>query len=242
MILYPITLDIRNRLCLLIGGGDVASRKIDPLLACGARIRVVSPEVCAAVRELAGSGRIEWLQRGYRTGDLRGAFLVFAVTDNRDVQRLVTREAKESGILINNADNQEMCTFQVPAAVRQGDLLLTVSTGGGSPALAALIKKSLEREYGPEYGFLVCLLASIRGTVVGDGDAPWLHKRLFEQILEMGVLSCIRERDWLSLKDKLTAILPATINVSELVEDLAVKILGMKDNGESCGKPDRSAA
>jgi precorrin-2 dehydrogenase / sirohydrochlorin ferrochelatase len=219
---YPVTLDIRKRLCLIIGGGEVAARKIEPLLACEAMIRVVSPTACPGVRELAEDGRIEWLPRGYREGDLQGAFLVFAATDNGDVQRLVTREAHERGILINNADNPEACTFQVPAAVRQGDLLLTVSTGGGSPALAAMIRKSLEQEYGPEYGLLVGLLASIRETIVGDGDSPWLHKLLFEQILREDVLSCIREKDWSALQAKLAAILPTTINVDELLADLAL--------------------
>jgi precorrin-2 dehydrogenase/sirohydrochlorin ferrochelatase len=233
MPLYPVILDIRSRLCLIIGGGEVAARKIVPLLACGARIRVVSPAACAGVRELAENGRIEWLQRGYRTGDLNGAFLVFAVTDNSDVQRRVTREAREFGILINNADTPEACTFQVPAAVRRGDMLLTVSTGGGSPALAAMIRKKLEQDYGPEYSLFVSLLASIRESVVGDGDAPWLHKLLFEQILEADILPCIREKDWSALQTRLTEILPTTIKVAELVADLALREESEKKRGRA---------
>jgi precorrin-2 dehydrogenase / sirohydrochlorin ferrochelatase len=233
MSLYPVALALQKRLCLIVGGGEVAARKIEPLLACGARIRMVSPEACASLRELADEGRIEWLPRGYQAGDLQGAFLVFAATNNGDVQRLVVHEAKERNILVNSADNPEVCTFQVPAAVRQGDLLLAVSTGGGSPALSAMIRKKLAQEYGPEYGLLVGLLASIRGMIVGDGDSPFLHKVLFERILETDVLSCIRDQDWPTLQARLAMILPATINVAELVANISSN--GSPED-ERCGR------
>ena len=223
MSFYPVNLNIQKRFCLIVGGGEVAARKIEPVLACGARIRVISPVACARIKELAADGRIEWQQRGYRPGDLQGAFLVFAATDNGDVQQQVIGEAQERSILMNSADNPEACTFQVPATVRQGDLLLAISTGGGSPALAAWIRKRLEREFGPEYGLLVRLFSSIRGAVVGDGSLPCLHQLLFEKILEMDVLSCINNKDWPALEERLAGILPATINVAGLVADLAAK-------------------
>ena len=223
MLFYPANLNIQKRFCLIVGGGEVAARKIEPVLACGARIRVISPVACARIRELAADGRIEWQQRAYRPGDLQGAFLVFATTDNSDVQQQVISEAQDLHILINSADNPEACTFQVPATVRQGDLLLAVSTGGGSPALAAWIRKKLEQEYGPDYGLLVRLFSSIRGVVVGDGASPCLHQLLFEKILEMDVLSCISNEDWPALEERLAGILPATINVAGLVADLAAK-------------------
>jgi precorrin-2 dehydrogenase/sirohydrochlorin ferrochelatase len=200
----------------------VAARKIEPVLACGARIRVISPVACTRIRELAAAGRIEWQQRAYRPGDLQGAFLVFATTDNSDVQQQVISEAQDLSILINSADNPEACMFQVPATVRQGDLLLAVSTGGGSPALAAWIRKRLEGEFGPEYGVMVRLFSSIRGAVIGDGASPWLHQLLFEKILEMDVLSCISNKDWPALQERLEGILPATIDVAGLVADIAL--------------------
>jgi precorrin-2 dehydrogenase / sirohydrochlorin ferrochelatase len=220
MSFYPVNLNIHKRFCLIVGGGDVAARKIEQVLACEARVKVISPEACARVRELAAKGRIEWQQRGYRPGDLQGAFLVFATTDKVDVQRQVISEAQELNILINSADNPEACTFQVPATVRQGELLLAISTGGGSPALAAWIRKKLEREFGPEYGVLVRLFSSIRGAVVGDGSSSWSHQLLFEKILGIDMLSCISREDWPTLQEKLTGILPSTINVAELVADI----------------------
>jgi precorrin-2 dehydrogenase / sirohydrochlorin ferrochelatase len=221
MPLYPVNLNINNRLCMVIGGGEVASRKIESLLVCGARIRVVSPAVCPRVGGLAAEGKVEWQQRGYQRGDLRGAFLVFATTDNSDIQRQVMSEAQELDILINSADNPEECSFQVPATVRQGDLLLAVSTGGGSPALAALIRENLAREYGPEYGLLVGFLSSIRDVIVNDGDTPWSHKAFFEKLLELDILSCLRAKDWPTLQEKLAGILPGKVNVAELVTSLA---------------------
>lgn len=220
MSFYPVNLNIHKRFCLIVGGGEVAARKIEQVLACEARVKVISPTACARVRELAAESRIEWQQRGYCPGDLRGAFLVFAATDKAEVQQQVIGEAQERNVLINSADNPEACTFQVPATVRQGELLLAISTGGGSPAVAAWIRKRLEREFGPEYGVLVRLFSSIRGAVVGDGGSSWSHQLLFEKILEMDVLSCISREDWPTLRERLAVILPATINVAELVTDI----------------------
>ena len=141
MSFYPVNLNIHNRFCLIIGGGEVAARKIEQVLTCGARVKVISPKACPRIRELASAGRIEWQERGYRPGDLREAFLVFAATDKAYVQQQVIGEAQERNILLNSADTPEACTFQVPATVRQGELLLAISTGGGSPAVAAWIRK-----------------------------------------------------------------------------------------------------
>ena len=220
MSFYPVNLNIHKRFCLIIGGGEVAARKVEQVLACGAKVAVISPKACPRIRELAAEGRMEWRRRDYCPGDLRGAFLVFAATDKAEVQQQVIDEAKERDILLNSADNPEACTFQVPATVRQGELLLAISTGGGSPAVAAWIRKRLEREFGPEYGVLVRLFSSIRGAVLGDGSSSWSHQLLFEKILEMDVLSCINREDWPALGERLAGILPATINAADLVADI----------------------
>jgi precorrin-2 dehydrogenase len=220
MSLYPVNLDISGALCLIIGGGGVASRKVDSLLPCDAEIRVISPEVCARIASLAKAGVLEWQQRDYNRGDLDGAKLVFAATDNPEIQEQIVTEAGAAEVLVNVIDMPEACTFQVPASFRQGGLLLTVATGGGSPALAARIRRDLEASYGPEYGQLVALMTALRKEIVGSSDSSADHKRIFEKLLDSDILECIRQQQWDDLSILLQNILPAAIDVVRLVRGM----------------------
>jgi precorrin-2 dehydrogenase/sirohydrochlorin ferrochelatase len=220
MNLYPVNLDIQNHLCLVVGGGGVASRKVEGLLACSARVVVISPRVNRAIAMLAERGEVEYHARSYQKGDLEGAFLVFAATDVLEVQRQVIAEAHQRGTLINVVDAPKSCTFQVPARVRRGDFLLTVSTGGGSPALAGQVRKELEEEYGLEYGLYVQLLSRIREKIVGDQNTAESHKLLFKKLLHLHILTHIEKKDWPALQEELSAVLPKDINVEELIDGL----------------------
>lgn len=220
MSLYPVNLDVRGVLCIIIGGGSVASRKVDSLLPCGAKIRVISPEVCSHLEDLAEAGLLEWQQREYTKGDLDGAKLVFAATDSPEIQKQIVREARAAGVLVNVIDMPEACTFQVPASFRQGELLLTVATGGGSPALAARIRRDLEATYGPEYGLLVAVMAAVRKEIVGSSDSPAEHKRIFEKLLDSDILDCIRQQQWDELSKVLQHILPVEIDVLRLMKQI----------------------
>jgi precorrin-2 dehydrogenase/sirohydrochlorin ferrochelatase len=220
MALYPVNLNVDGAFCVIVGGGSVASRKADSLLPCGAAIRVISPLVTKRIAELAAAGALEWQQREYRQGDLQGARLAFAATDSPGIQQQIVAEAKNGGILVNVIDMPDACSFQVPASFRRGDLLLTVATGGGSPALAARIRKDLEVSYGPEYGLLVALMTALRRDVVGLSDIPAEHKRTFEKLLNSDILSCLKEQQWNHLSALLQDILPPEINISTLVEGL----------------------
>ncbi len=215
---YPINLDISGRLCVVIGGGAVASRKVASLLFCEARVRVVSPFVSDFIRVQEEEGKLEWFRHDFADTDLDGAFLVFAATDEKGVQNRVAERARELGILVNCADMSESCDFQVPAKLRRGALLIAISTGGGSPALSARIKATLMDEFGPEYGLLITLMARIRNTVVGS-RSPEENGILFRQILDLPLLSCIRQKNWGGLTDYLRPVLPETVNVEMLVAD-----------------------
>ncbi len=220
MFAYPINLDIENKLCLIVGGGDVASRKIDSLLLSKARVRIISPHSCSKVTRLSEQGSVEWLQRNYKQGDVEGVFLVIAATNKKTVQEQIIKEANERNILLNVVDNPLACSFQVPATVRRGSFLLAISTGGGSPGLAAKIRKKIELEYGPEYGLYVALLAKIRETIVGDGGTQESHKRVLEKLLQLNILTHIRKGNWRTVQNELTMVLQQSVDVPNLVASL----------------------
>lgn len=218
MTFYPVNLKIAGRLCVVVGGGLVALRKIRSLLYCGARIRVISPVAVAEIRTLAQEGDIVWKERRYESGDLEGAFLVFAATNQPDVQQKVALEAREHGVLLNSADDPGACDFQVPAQVRRGDLLLTIATGGASPALAKQIRKQLQREFGPEYGIVVALLARIRDVVVGVGSSEE-HRILFRELLRQDIVEYVLQGDWQNVEKILNRMLPPGIDSVRLIQD-----------------------
>lgn len=221
MPLYPVNLNITDRLCLVIGGGTVALRKIESLLFCGARVRVVSPEAVAEIRNLAEAGRIEWWRRGYAPGDLQGIFLAIAATDNPSVQNQIAEEAVDLPVLLNSADNPEACDFHVPSTVRRGELLITVSTGGASPALARQIRKKLEEEFGWEYSAVITLLARLREIVVRDGKDTEINTRIFYDVLGLDIVNSVRKAEWDNLQRALQEILPAGMDIGAIIRECA---------------------
>ena len=144
MNLYPIMANIEGRLIVVIGGGEVAARKVIDLLNAGARVKVVSPEINPNIAEIKSSN-LEIVQRPYSYGDLQGAFLVFSATNSREVNAAVFKEASQLNIFINAVDDPENCSFFVPSFFTKGDPLVAVSTGGASPSYAAKIRRLLER-------------------------------------------------------------------------------------------------
>jgi siroheme synthase-like protein len=149
---YPLVLtNLSTARCVVVGGGTVAERKVRQLLDAGARPTVISPTLSAALAAWHAAGQIAHIARLYREGDLAGAALAFAATNDAAANQRVAAEARERGILANVADAPEAGSFHTVATLRRGDLLITVSTGGASPALAAQIRSELAERYGPEY-------------------------------------------------------------------------------------------
>ena len=219
--LYPVNLRIAGRLCLVVGGGNVALRKIHSLIGCHARVTVISPRVVDEIRMLAESGDISLHLREYHPGDLAGGFLVFSATDDPVVQEKIGREAAERNILLNSADNPRRCDFQVPAKVRRGELLLTVSTGGASPALSKLIREQLEGQFNDEYGKVISLFARIREVVVPAAGNSAANRALFQELLHSQVVDLTRKGEWRRVKEILASLLPEGVDVDGLVEGLA---------------------
>ena len=191
---YPVNLDIRNRSCLVVGGGTVALRKVLGLLESGARVTVVSPRALNPILELARQNRLRYHQRRYRTADLETVFLVIGATDDENVNRCIAADADALNLLCNIADRPQVCNFILPAVVQRGDLVIAVSTSGASPALAKSIRRELENQYGPEYADLLRLMAAIRKRLLSAEHAPEAHKPLFEQLIRKGLPDLVKQR------------------------------------------------
>ena len=159
---YPLYLNIENKLCVVVGGGTVAERKVNALLEAKARVRVVSPDFTPFLDELRSHNLIEGISACYSPEVLEQASLIFAATDNPVVNAQVIANAAQRGIFANSADAPNTADFITPASIRRGDLLLTVATGGNNPVLSARIVSELEIQFGEEYAAFVELLGQKR--------------------------------------------------------------------------------
>lgn len=220
MALYPINLNISNKLCVVVGGGQVATRKVRSLIECDAKVVVVSPQISQDLLQLVGKEKLTWIERGFIKGDLESAVLCIAATDNLDIQQAVKEEAKSSEILLNSIDDPDESDFHVPSKVRRGDLLLTVSTGGGSPALSKLLRKKIETQYGSEYELLIRFLCLVRKHVTEDGREASEHKVIFSKLVEEDLLILLAQENWIELHNVLQEYLPDQLVVKRLVEQL----------------------
>jgi len=155
-------LDLRKKKCLVVGGGKVAERKVRSLLKSQAVVTVLSPKLNAGLMHLFQKNRIKFIPRKYRQDDLRRFSLIFAATDDKEVNKRISQDAKKRDLWINVVDQPRLCTFLVPAVFERGDLKIAISTNGKSPALAKKLKKELEKTFGKEYANLLKLLGSIR--------------------------------------------------------------------------------
>ena len=173
--LYPLFLDIRDRLCVVVGGGQVAARKVRELLQAEARIRVVAPRF---VPVLENEARIELRNREISEEDVAGALLVFAATNDLAVNRQVTEWARQTGALVNDATSPGECDFFVPASVKRGPLRITVSTQGAAPALTRRIREELETGYPEEYSKFTSALGKLREHILSRGQDPSSVRKL----------------------------------------------------------------
>jgi len=190
---FPIQLDIRDRPCLVVGGGGVGTRKAKSLLACGARVTVVSPAATQELRDAADRGEVMLRLREYAAEDLQGMFLVMGATDDEALNRRVRSDAGRRKILCNIADRPEQCDFILPAVVERGDLVITVSTSGRSPALAKKLRQDLQGQFGNEYAVFLDLMGAIRKRLLAEAHAPEAHKPIFERLVHSDILAWIRE-------------------------------------------------
>ncbi len=159
---YPLFLDLTNQSAVVIGAGSVATRKIRTLLKAEARVTVISPQATVSIRRLAQAKRVRWVRRRYRQGDLRGAQLAIAATDDLAVNRIICAEAKRRKLLVNCIVPPAAGNFFVPSLLQRGGISLAISTGGASPAFAKRLRRDLEHFLGDGYPQLLKAMSAAR--------------------------------------------------------------------------------
>lgn len=209
---YPLFLELKDRLCVVVGGGSVGRRKMHSLLAAGARVRLVDP---LAEAELLPPG-VEQRCRGYRPEDLAGAVLAFAATNRREVNAAVARDARSAGIFVNVVDASEESDFIVPALLRRGALTVAVATEGQSPALAALVRDEIAALLGPEWESILELAAALRRKRLTPAPHNDYNQRVFRQLLDAGLAGLVAVGDVPAIDRLLTSVIGAEATLAAL--------------------------
>ena len=199
---YPVYLLLSGQACLVVGGGNVALGKVRGLLAADAAVTVVAPEVLAEVEALDG---VSVERRPYRSGEVAGYRLAIAATDDPEVNRAVYLDGEAAGVWVNSADDPVNCAFTLPAVVRQGPIMVTVGTGGHSPAMATWLRRHVQGELGPEYVELLELLAEQRQVVRSQGRST--EGLSWQAVLDSGMLELIKAGNIAEARERLQACL-----------------------------------
>lgn len=193
MPVYPINLDLTGRQCACVGGGAVATRKVAALVEAGACVTVFSPTLTPALAQLARDENIIHIAQLCQPGDIGAFFMVICATDDKQINQSVAQEARKSGALVNVVDAPELCDFTVPSKISRGDLLITVSTGGKSPALAKKLRLELESRYGPEYGAYLEWIGILREQMKHCLKTSKERECFWQQTIDEDVLSLLRQ-------------------------------------------------
>ena len=191
--LFPIFLAMDDQRCVVIGGGQVAERKVENLLEYSVKIDVISPEATPRMLSWAENHQVNWMAREFQPTDIQGAFLVFAATDDQTINREVAGLCHENGILVNAVDDPAFCDFYIPSTIRRNSLVLAISTEGKSPAYAKRLRRQLEEDITDQHGKFVDLLGEQREII--KQTVPDIRDRqsIFEALASLDILDLIAE-------------------------------------------------
>ena len=208
---YPIFLDVEGKRCVIIGGGKVAYRKAKSLTEAGAKITIVSPEICGELKKLVEKHKIKVISKKFDEKDLKQAFLVIGTTSDPEINEQIYRAAAKRSILMNIVDRREYCNFIVPSFVRRGKLMIAISTSGASPALARKIRENLENLYGRGYDDFLELMTMAREKIIEEISNIKNRRKTFEALIEDGFLkkflSKSKQEAKIFFKNKLKALI-----------------------------------
>lgn len=190
--LYAINLKLNNKNCLVVGGGKVSERKIKGLLESNANITVVSPKFTEEILALKNHPKINLIKREFQENDLENMFLVISATNNKNLNSRIALLCHSKKILINVADDPKSSSFYVPSVIRRGDLLISVSTGGKSPALASKIAKELLVQFDEKYDKYLNVLGEIRDWAKIEIKDHLKRKKILTHLLEIDIDDLIK--------------------------------------------------
>jgi precorrin-2 dehydrogenase len=214
---YPIFLNIKERSCLVVGGGDVGTRKVEMLLKCGASVTIVSSDATEKLKHLSKEQRIRLIIRKYTSSDLENRFLVIGATNDEQLNQQISMDAEKQKLLCNIVDRPAVCNFILPAIVQQGDLVMAISTSGKSPAFAKKLRKDLENQFDEAYAVFLYLMGAIRSRLLAQKHAPEEHKPLFKKIIESDIISWIQTHQFESIDALLLDVLGPGYTVDDLL-------------------------
>ncbi|MCF6148852.1 MAG: bifunctional precorrin-2 dehydrogenase/sirohydrochlorin ferrochelatase [Candidatus Kuenenia sp.] len=200
---YPAQINIKDKKCVVVGGGNVAWRKVCSLKNAGAKVVVVSPVFCPEMEKEEG---IELVKQKYDECFLNGAVIVIASTDDEVVNEKIYHDAVRKGILVNVVDKPDYCSFIVPSSIVRGDLCITISTGGASPAFARNIRLQLEKQFGSEYGKFIELLSEMRSKVLDEIPDEKIRRKILQRIAGMDMFDLFKEKGTSEARKKMLNI------------------------------------
>jgi precorrin-2 dehydrogenase/sirohydrochlorin ferrochelatase len=210
---YPVVLRLSGRLCVVIGAGEIAWRKVQGLRAAGARVRVIAPHIHPELQE---NKEIEFICRPFLPEDLAGAFLVFAATNDRSVNAQVAACARQQGSLLNSADDPAGSDFHLPAVLQRGELTVAVSSGGGSPAFAAQLRDRLAAELGPEWQNFCTIAAALRQKRLTGGGASAYNRAVISGLFAADLPDLLARQDEAAINRLLTKVTGVEMTLADL--------------------------
>ena len=214
---YPIFLNLRNQRALVVGGGEVAERKVATLLETGALVDLVARDLTADLNKRVDADQVRFLGPEFHPGHLDGRFLVIAATDDKELNHRISLEAQQKGMLVNAVDQPADCNFIVPSVLRRGDLSIAISTSGKSPALARKIRKNLEDQFGEEYETFLTLMGRLRSVVLQQGLSQEENGRIFQGLVHSDLMEALSRKDWAAVRFLLGRLIPAGVNVDDIL-------------------------
>lgn len=195
---YPVFLSIKGKICVIVGGGEVALRKAERLLDCGAKVSVISPNLTPELAALKDKGLIVHIASEYSGDLIDKAALIIGATDDEKTNAQISQDARAKGIPVNIVDDPQKCDFILPSLVQRGDLTIAIGTGGKSPALARHLREELEKQYGKEYEIFLNILGNLRTKMEKNAG---IGKDWFDALMAAGILDFIKARDIKKVKE-----------------------------------------